>query len=259
MSIERHEDSWIEPSKLGTCVPPYRPTFPFPGEYLSRFHESFTTCRAEQGFLIDLGIPGWLRREDALKLYEMGYFARGDILELGTHRGLSTVILAQALADSGNQGRVFTTDLCPAFADEAQGHLANRGLANRVVLHQQDAVAFCQQFLGEKKRFAFAFVDHSHAYRDMLAICPLLPGLISGGGFCLFHDFNDPRNNDPSDSNYGVSRAIFDSLDRSSFSFYGIYGCTGLYRREAQRQSTMRKWVQYLIPSLVSPDARKSA
>ena len=247
MIVERHEDSWIEPSRLGSCIPPYRPTFHFQGSYLSDFHRSLTTCPAAQGFLIDLGIPGWLRREDALKLYEMAYFARGDILELGTHRGLSTVILAQALADAKSRHQIFTTDISAPYVDEARNHLRKRSLAGHVSTEVQEAVAFCRGFLEKNKKFAFAFIDHSHAYRDMLAICPLLPSLIAPGGFCLFHDFNDARNNDLSDSDYGVSRAIFESLNQSSFQFYGVYGCTGLYRHEGLQQPAGRNFLRHVF------------
>ena len=47
-----------------------------------------------------MGIEGWLWREDALKLYEMAYFARGNILELGCYHGLSTALLALALRNA---------------------------------------------------------------------------------------------------------------------------------------------------------------
>jgi hypothetical protein len=58
----------------------------------------------------------------------------------------------------------------------------------------------------------------------------MLPAIVGSGGFCLFHDFNDRRNEDPDEPDYGVHRAVADGLDPESFEFYGIYGCSGLYR-----------------------------
>jgi predicted O-methyltransferase YrrM len=41
-------------------------------------------------------VPGWLRPEDALKLYELAYYATGPILEIGTYRGKSGTLMAIA-------------------------------------------------------------------------------------------------------------------------------------------------------------------
>ncbi len=86
------------------AVPPYLPAYEYPDEFLNEQHRSYSTCPAKK-HLIDLGIDGWLRREDALKLYELAYFAAGPILEIWSYHGLSTSILARAVADSGAEGR----------------------------------------------------------------------------------------------------------------------------------------------------------
>jgi predicted O-methyltransferase YrrM len=44
-------------------------------------------------------IPGWLRSEDAEKLYELAQLTPGPILEVGTHFGKSAVVMALALQD----------------------------------------------------------------------------------------------------------------------------------------------------------------
>ena len=64
----------------------------------------------------------------------------------------------------------------------------------------------------------------------MLSACRLLPGVLEPGAFCLFHDYNDPRNADPLDDDYGVYQGVTDGLAPARFSFWGIYGCTGLFR-----------------------------
>ncbi len=56
--------------------------------------------------------------------------------------------------------------------------------------------------------------------------------MVNPGGFCLFHDFNDRRNADPAETNYDVYRAVTEGLDPKVFEFYGIYGCTALYRKQ---------------------------
>ena len=68
--LASHRESWIEPHKLGSIIPPYRPTYPFEG-FINENHVRFVSCPVRDGILVDIGIPGWLRREDALKLYEL--------------------------------------------------------------------------------------------------------------------------------------------------------------------------------------------
>ena len=70
-------------------------------------------ARSRTESYIDVGIRGWSQHDDALKLYEMAFFAEGDILELGCFEGLSTSIVAQAIADADRSRKMHTIDLDP--------------------------------------------------------------------------------------------------------------------------------------------------
>jgi predicted O-methyltransferase YrrM/glycosyltransferase involved in cell wall biosynthesis len=234
--VHQNADSWVPPAQLGIRIPSYRPTFNF-DSFINQRHRSFSTCALQDRVTIDVGIPGWLRQEDALKLYEMAYFAEGDILELGCYQGLSTTILAQAVRDSGVEKSIVSVDLEQTHLMSAEKQLAARGLGRYVRVVAGDGAAVCQSLVHKQQRFGFAFVDHSHRYVDVVEICQLLSGLISDGGFCLFHDFNDGRNNDPSQTDYGVAQAVQDSLSASEFDFYGIFGCTALYRKRESKNA----------------------
>src|SRR5215207_9888780 len=85
LEIVRHPDSWVQVQDLGEHRP-YQPPF---GTrlFINEAHQRFSTC-PRTGASIDIGIPGSLRREDALKLYEIAHYALGDGLELGTGEGL---------------------------------------------------------------------------------------------------------------------------------------------------------------------------
>lgn len=218
-----------------TEVPPYRPTFEFAGEFINEQHRSYSTCPAKE-HLIDLGIDGWLRREDALKLYELAYFAPGPILEIGSYHGLSTSIVARAVADSGPEGRdrrIVSVELDAAAQEVARVHLERLGLAGNVEFVHSDAHAWCLQAAAAGERFAFAFIDHDHAYASVLPVCRELPNLTLPGALCLFHDWLDARNFQPEESGYGVFGATRDGLDPREFPFYGVFGVAGLYRRVA--------------------------
>ena len=217
------------------AVPPYLPTYELAGKFINEQHRFYSTC-PENGGLIELGIDGWLRPADALKLYELAYFAPGPILEIGSYHGLSTSILARAVVDSGAPGRerqIVSVELDPAAQAVARGNLERLGLASNVTFVQSDAHAYCLEAAAAGQRFAFAFVDHDHAYSSVLAVCRELPKLMLPGGFCLFHDWLDARNFQPEEADYGVFGATRDGLDPAEFEFYGVFGVAGLYRRIA--------------------------
>lgn len=223
-------------------MPPYRPTYEIAGEFINEQHRSYSTCPATE-HLIDLGIDGWLRREDALKLYELAYFAPGPILEIGSYHGLSTSILGRAVADSGPEGRdrrIVSVELDPAAQAVARGNLDLLGLAGNVTFVQSDAHAYCIAAAVEGERFAFAFIDHDHAYASVLPVCRELPNLTLPGAFCLFHDWLDARNFQPEAADYGVFGATRDGFDPQEFEFYGVFGVAGLYRRSSSVRESSR-------------------
>lgn len=241
MRLSRNADTWLFPEQIGSDKRPYRPTYSF-DRFINANHEFYSVCptKSDAPLAIDIGIPGSLRREDALKLYEMAYYAQADILELGCGNGLSTSILAQAVRDSGRQLAIVSVDLSQAKVGSAKKNLTGKGLIDSVELRCGDAGNVCKGFEREGRRFGFIFVDHSHAYDDVFSVCLTIPGIIEENSFCLFHDFNDRRNLDLSNAGYGVSRAVMATLGaRRDFSFYGIYGCTALYRRVEASSDTM--------------------
>ena len=175
-------------------------------------------------------IPGWLHREDALKLYELSYFARGDVLELGSFKGLSAAILARAARNSPVAKHIETIELKEKRAKAVRRNLASLGLLDLVTARSGDATVAVKELAANGRQFDFVFIDHSHAYAPVFDVCQVLGQVVAPGGFCLFHDFNDSRNRDPNDEEYAVFQAVDEGLDKQRFEFYGIYGCSGLYR-----------------------------
>jgi hypothetical protein len=214
----------------------YAPNYPFDGDYIDDFHRFLGTCKTK-GILIDIGIPGWLRREDALKIYELAHYADGDILEFGTNRGMSTFILANALKKSTRDGEIITMELSRAISDEAKKNLAVRDMADHVQFAVGDADDSCRKLLSQGRKFGFAFIDHSHAYEHVVKACQRLSELMLPGAFCVFHDYNDGRNSRRTGlgevgNEYGVQAGVADGLNKDHFEFVGVYGCTGVYRRK---------------------------
>lgn len=237
--MQPHKESFVPLAQLGLIIPAYQPTFDFPGEFINEAHRYYSICPTidESSILIELRtngdagpvIEGWLRREDAQKIYELAYFATGDILELGAYRGLSTSILARANADAPVQKHIYSVELDPAAVAITQSNITLAGLAHNVTVLGDDAVSAIRKFAAAGQQFAFVFVDHSHTYAAVYDVCRELPQVMLPGGFCLFHDFNDQRNSE-NNKDYGVYQAVLAGLNPADFEFYGVYGCAGLYR-----------------------------
>ncbi|MGH7859673.1 MAG: class I SAM-dependent methyltransferase, partial [Candidatus Binatia bacterium] len=141
--MHTNSDSWIPPAEVGSRFPPYQPTYEFDGNWVNDEQRTLGESPGpETGSPIEVGSLGTLRREEALKLYEMAYFAEGDILELGTERGFSTAILARAVraARATLGGRPITSvDRDPESAASGGRHLEREGLSRLVTFEVGDA------------------------------------------------------------------------------------------------------------------------
>ncbi len=101
------------------------------------------------------------------------------IIETGTNRGSSTIILAQALQDSGVDGHVHTIEIDQETADLATENLAAAGHTERVTQYVGDAKEYLPNVLraidGEIR---VAFLDGAHDLEDVIrefeAVHPLL-------------------------------------------------------------------------------------
>jgi len=220
-------------------VPPtvdldYRPTFGFTG-YLDARHAAWADWPLNSDRILEHRIFGWLRRADALKLYEMAALCEGDILELGTHQGLSTHIMAQAVRMFGSRRRIESFDLDPQFVARARENLASEIDAGVVAIEVGEAAEQCHRFIAVGRSYGFVFVDHSHHFGPMCEICRLLPAVVRPGGFVLFHDFTDPRSREAVEGSpepdFGVLAACRAHLPSTAFRYFGAYGCSGLFRR----------------------------
>ncbi len=233
LELSRHEDTFL--TLKNTAVErrfdmPYLKTWAYPGDYLNHYHHNLTAKLHPSG-MIDIGIEGWLLPADAMKLYEMAYFCGGDILELGAYRGLSATVMNQASNDSHQNNVIVSIDLDTSAIEASKQQLRLADGGGRVHFFQDDAASAVRNLASIKRRFQFAFVDHSHRYEHVLSACEQLHRVIDVNGFALFHDFNDPRNAQEHEVDYGVYQGVMDGLRGDRWEFWGIYGCTGLFRR----------------------------
>jgi hypothetical protein len=183
-------------------------------------------------------LPGWLLDDDAMKLYELAHDADGPVLEIGTYRGKSAILMATALRDAGRPGLIVSLDVDREGLDAAHAEATARGLADRIAfVHATAEVLF-------RSRPAFApavvFLDGDHSRRGVARDLRALEPRVPRGGILLFHDFHDERNADPAEPDYGVTEAIKESWVARECEFGGVFGACGLYRRDSGGVETPR-------------------
>ena len=174
-------------------------------------------------------IPGWLRPEDAEALYALALESRGPILEIGTYRGKSAVLMALALLAAGGEGTVYTVDIDRQALEAAATHARERDVADRIVFVRGTSAAFSRAYPQLRPALTFVDGDHSQAgvARDLVALEALVPV----GGKLMFHDFNDPRNGDPGCAEVKVRPAVERSWVSHDCEFERVTGACGVFVR----------------------------
>jgi predicted O-methyltransferase YrrM len=177
-------------------------------------------------------IPGWLRADDADKLYELAQVTPGPILEVGTHHGKSAVLMALAVRDARRHDVVvYSLDVDRRATRAAAAEAAARDLEDVIVFVRGTLRAFARAYPHLQPTLTFVDGDHSRAgvERDLEVLDMLVPA----GGSLVFHDFADPRNDDPDHPETKVRPAVEASWVARQCEFEGTFGVCGLFvRRE---------------------------
>lgn len=139
---------------------------------------------------LTIGYPGWgLLYYVALCTIRPG--RHNLIIETGSNLGCSTIVLAQALADSNAPGAVHTIEIDPATADRARDHIRRAGLADRVVLHEGDSKAVLPSLLADAPPVRLAFLDGSHDHADIRREFDLVEPAMEPRGVVIFDNTAD--------------------------------------------------------------------
>jgi hypothetical protein len=177
-------------------------------------------------------IPGWLRPGDAAKLYELAQGVDGPILEVGTFRGKSAILMALARSEVGREGMIFSLDVDEAGQRLAEAEARRRGVAQRIVFVHGTLEAFARAY--PQMRPGAIFLDGDHTLEGVRRDLEVLERLAPAGGQLLFHDFADPRNEDPGQPETKVRPALERSWVALECEFLGTFGVCGLYQRKTE-------------------------
>jgi cephalosporin hydroxylase len=114
------------------------------------------------------------------------------VVETGTNRGLSTILIAQALADLGVDAAVDTVDVDEAYTQTARRHVEAAGLTRHVRFHTGDSLEFLTELVGRVDHIDFAFLDGDHhAAHVMREIDIIVPKVAARRGKIYF-DNSEP-------------------------------------------------------------------
>jgi predicted O-methyltransferase YrrM len=162
---------------------------------------------ATTGFSI--GHPGWgLVYHLMLALLDP---ARDSfVVETGTNLGTTSLIIAQAIADSGRQCEFHTIEIDPDFHAAAVARFAQSGMDERIVAHCGNSLEVLPRVVESSDRIDVAFLDGNHLHDHVVAeFATVEPKLRTDGAVILDNTIliaegaEDPRVN-------GALRTILD-------------------------------------------------
>ncbi|MGM0587763.1 MAG: CmcI family methyltransferase [Bacteroidota bacterium] len=149
-----------------------------PNKHLAKLEEGVENMeQARERTGLTVGYPGWMMIYYTL-LSHLHPEEYNVIVETGTNQGCTTIILAQALKDSGYPGKVLTVELDEQNFQKAQHNIREAELEEYVELNLGNSHDFLSNLKKEYTDVRIAFLDASHLYDDVKgefeAVVPLL-------------------------------------------------------------------------------------
>ena len=127
-------------------------------------------------------IEGFLSNEDADTLQEFARASRhleGNAIEIGAFKGLSAVVLLDALPEEKKLTSVEIGNYPEFFKSiESRSHTHRSSLV----------ITGFREYPFHKEKYCLAFIDHNHTYDDNIDCFNMVMPSVVIGGFVLFHD-----------------------------------------------------------------------
>ncbi|MHC4325779.1 MAG: O-methyltransferase, partial [Planctomycetota bacterium] len=157
-----------------------------PNKYLASLEDGVSTIEQateKTGFTI--GYPGWNLVYDMVisHLHPEKY---NIILETGTNEGCTTIILAQALKDSGCNGKVYTVELDKKNYEIALTNLEKAGVSDFVEAVNASSHDFLKDFVKINSSIRIAFLDASHLFDDVIGEFEIIMPLLGPQSIVIF-------------------------------------------------------------------------
>ena len=139
-----------------------------PNAHLAALEEGVSTTEtARERSGLSIGYPGWGLIYHVL-LSHLAQTRHNVIVETGTNWGCTTIVLAQALIDSGSPGRVYTIEIDSENCRVAAENLLKASVFHKVDLINDDSRRALPALVEQLDEIRIAFLDGSHLYEDVL-------------------------------------------------------------------------------------------
>lgn len=136
-----------------------------------------------------VGYPGWNLLYYCC-LCSLDPAREHTIIETGTNWGYSTIILAQALRDSGAKGKVHTIELEEENLHIARKNFEEAAVSDLIATYQGDSLRVLAEVL-EGQTPSFAFLDGNHSMPHVLQEFALVEPTLGSGGKVYFDNTED--------------------------------------------------------------------
>jgi predicted O-methyltransferase YrrM len=107
------------------------------------------------------------------------------VVEIGTFIGTSTIVMAEALKEIGNEGKIFTVDHDKL---DVEIKLAEHGVGDMVVLHYMDSYDFAKEMVEKLPYIDFVFYDGEATKEQYLRHFEMLKKKMQPGSIYAVHD-----------------------------------------------------------------------
>ena len=109
-----------------------------------------------------------------------------QVVEIGTHRGFSTILMAQAIKDHSTGGKIRTVDIDESLVRIARENVKKAGMEEVVEFNVMNSVEFLKRL--EADHIDFAFIDGDHTASQDMAEFELLRSKVAACGGKVFFD-----------------------------------------------------------------------
>jgi predicted O-methyltransferase YrrM len=138
-----------------------------------------------------IGYPAWNLLYYALlcSLPGADHEKRDDVvvIETGTNRGASTIVMAQALEDVNLDAAVQTVEMNERVLELAKAHVSLAGLSEHVDFNLGDSLEFLAGVVEQQGRIDFIFLDDDHSRDHVVEEFSIIhPALMSRRGTVYF-------------------------------------------------------------------------
>ncbi len=191
---------------------------------------------------LSIGYPGWNLLYYAT-LCGLSRTGANMIVETGTNWGFSTIMLAQALLDSGLAGHVHSVEANEQNHEKARTNIERARVAHLITLHLGDAKAFLQGFVPHVDgTIRVAFIDGSHAQDDVVSEFAAIHPKIDDDSTVFFD--NTYKIADDGEADQRVNGALRIILDRYGGNLVNFPNCSWFTPGQAiwQKAPFLKDW-----------------